>query len=182
MEFLFKTAYNDDIRFLAKTGEKVRVAIVVLFLFLRSAKNTLIIAISIPVSVMATFFLMYIFDVSLNIMSLGGLTLGIGLLLDNSIVVLEAIQRKREDGLDMVESARVGASEVGRAVIASTLTTICVFAPIVFIEGIAGQLFGDQAMTVTFSLVVSLGFARFVIPMLASRSHRRDRGQGVVPG
>ncbi len=149
-------------------------AIIVLFLFLRSAKNTLIIAISIPVSVMATFFLMYIFDVSLNIMSLGGLTLGIGLLLDNSIVVLEAIQRKREEGLDVVEAARVGASEVGRAVIASTLTTICVFAPIVFIEGIAGQLFGDQAMTVTFSLVVSLVVALTVIPMLASRHHRLE--------
>lgn len=144
-------------------------AIVVLFLFLRSAPKTLIIGISIPVSVVATFFLMYVAGVSLNIMSLGGITLGIGLLLDNSIVVLEAIQRRRDQGLGVVEAARDGASEVGRAVIASTITTVCVFVPIVFVEGVAGQMFGDQALTVTFSLLVSLGVALTVIPMLASR-------------
>ncbi len=144
-------------------------AIVVLFLFLRSAPKTLIIGISIPVSVVATFFLMYVAGVSLNIMSLGGITLGIGLLLDNSIVVLEAIQRRRDQGLGVVEAARAGASEVGRAVIASTITTVCVFVPIVFVEGVAGQMFGDQALTVTFSLLVSLGVALTVIPMLASR-------------
>ncbi len=144
-------------------------AIVVLFLFLRSAPKTLIIGISIPISVVATFFLMYVAGVSLNIMSLGGLTLGIGLLLDNSIVVLEAIQRRRDEGLGVVEAARAGASEVGRAVIASTITTVCVFVPIVFVEGVAGQMFGDQALTVTFSLLVSLGVALTVIPMLASR-------------
>ena len=144
-------------------------AIVVLFLFLRSAPKTLIIGISIPVSVVATFFLMYVAGVSLNIMSLGGITLGIGLLLDNSIVVLEAIQRRRDQGVGVVEAARAGASEVGRAVIASTITTVCVFVPIVFVEGVAGQMFGDQALTVTFSLLVSLGVALTVIPMLASR-------------
>ena len=144
-------------------------AIVVLFLFLRSAPKTLIIGISIPVSVVATFFLMYVAGVSLNIMSLGGITLGIGLLLDNSIVVLEAIQRRRDQGVGVVEAARGGASEVGRAVIASTITTVCVFVPIVFVEGVAGQMFGDQALTVTFSLLVSLGVALTVIPMLASR-------------
>ncbi len=144
-------------------------AIVVLFLFLRSAPKTLIIGISIPVSVVATFFLMYVAGVSLNIMSLGGITLGIGLLLDNSIVVLEAIQRRRDQGVGIVEAARGGASEVGRAVIASTITTVCVFVPIVFVEGVAGQMFGDQALTVTFSLLVSLGVALTVIPMLASR-------------
>ncbi len=144
-------------------------AIVVLFLFLRSAPKTVIIGISIPVSVVATFFLMYVFGVSLNIMSLGGITLGIGLLLDNSIVVLEAIQRRRDQGLGVVAAAREGASEVGRAVIASTITTVCVFVPIVFVEGVAGQMFGDQALTVTFSLLVSLGVALTVIPMLASR-------------
>lgn len=144
-------------------------AVIVLFLFLRSAKNTLIIGVSIPVSIMATFFLMYVAGVSLNIMSLGGLTLGIGLLLDNSIVVLEAIQRYREQGDGIVEAARKGASEVGRAVTASTVTTVCVFVPIVFVEGVAGQLFGDQALTVTFSLIVSLVVALTVIPMFASR-------------
>ncbi|HUP22677.1 MAG TPA: efflux RND transporter permease subunit [Thermoanaerobaculia bacterium] len=144
-------------------------AILVLFLFLRSLKNTLIIGISIPVSVMATFFLMYASGISLNIMSLGGLTLGIGMLVDNSIVVLESIQRKREEGMAPLEAARVGAGEVARAVTASTITTVCVFAPIVFVEGIAGQLFGDQALTVTFSLLVSLVMALTVVPMLASR-------------
>ena len=149
-------------------------AIVVLFLFLRSAPKTLIIGISIPVSVVATFFLMYVAGVSLNIMSLGGITLGIGLLLDNSIVVLEAIQRRRDQGVGVVEAARDGASEVGRAVIASTITTVCVFVPIVFVEGVAGQMFGDQALTVTFSLLVSLGVALTVIPMLASRKFFSD--------
>ena len=144
-------------------------AILVLMLFLRDIKATVIIGISIPVSVVATFFMMYVFDVSLNIMSLGGITLGIGLLVDNSIVVLESIQRKREGGLGIVEAARKGAGEVGQAVIASTVTTVCVFVPIVFVEGIAGQLFGDQALTVTFSLTVSLLVALTLIPMLASR-------------
>lgn len=144
-------------------------AIVILYLFLRSAPKTLIIGLSIPVSVVATFFLMYVSGVSLNIMSLGGITLGIGLLLDNSIVVLESIQRRREQGASVLEAAQKGASEVGRAVIASTITTVCVFVPIVFVEGVAGQLFGDQALTVTFSLLVSLGVALTVIPMLASR-------------
>ena len=144
-------------------------AVLVLALFLRNFKATAIIAISIPISVVAAFLLMYMSGISLNIMSLGGLTLGIGLLVDNSIVVLESIQRKRDEGLDIVEAARVGSGEVGQAVTASTMTTICVFVPIVFVEGVAGQLFGDQAMTVTYSLAVSLIVALTVIPMLASR-------------
>ncbi|MGB5295958.1 MAG: efflux RND transporter permease subunit [Thermoanaerobaculia bacterium] len=144
-------------------------AILVLFLFLRSWKTTLIISLAIPISVIATFFLMYVSGISLNIMSLGGLTVGIGLLVDNAIVVLESIQRRRDEGMDEIEAAQAGTSEVARAVIASTLTTICVFVPIVFVEGVAGQLFGDQAMTVAFSLVVSLLVALTVIPMLASR-------------
>ena len=154
-------------------------AIIILYLFLRSAPKTLIIGISIPVSVVATFFLMYVSGVSLNIMSLGGITLGIGLLLDNSIVVLEAIQRRREQGEGVLQAAQGGASEVGRAVIASTITTVCVFVPIVFVEGIAGQLFGDQALTVTFSLLVSLGVALTVIPMLASRKFLTDSADEV---
>jgi HAE1 family hydrophobic/amphiphilic exporter-1 len=151
-------------------------AILVLYLFLRSWKTTSIIGIAIPVSVVTSFFLMYAFDISLNIMSLGGLTLGIGLLVDNSIVVLEAIQRRRDEGLDETEAAGSGTTEVAKAVIASTLTTICVFVPIVFVEGIAGQLFGDQALTVTFSLVVSLIVALTLIPMLASRRFVPDTG------
>ena len=155
-------------------------AILVLFLFLRSLKKTLIISVSIPVSVVATFFLMYVADISLNIMSLGGLTLGVGLLVDNAIVVLEAVQRKRDDGLDEVEAARVGTSEVGRAITASTLTTICVFVPIVFVEGVAAQLFRDQALTVAFSLVVSLIVALTLIPMLASREFRPESSLGTA--
>ncbi len=154
-------------------------AILVLMLFLRNIKSTLIIGLSIPVSVVTTFFLMFVFDISLNIMSLGGITLGIGLLVDNSIVVLEAIQRKREEGLGVIEAARTGAGEVGQAVIASTMTTVCVFVPIVFVEGVAGQLFGDQALTVTFSLTVSLIVALTLIPMLASREFGKEPREDV---
>jgi HAE1 family hydrophobic/amphiphilic exporter-1 len=143
-------------------------AIIVLYLFLQSPKSTGIISVSIPISVVATFFLMYASDVSLNIMSLGGLALGIGMLVDNSIVVLESVQRYQDSGLSPREATNKGGSEVGQAVVASTMTTICVFVPIVFVEGIAGQLFRDQALTVTYSLVASLLVALTVIPMLAS--------------
>jgi HAE1 family hydrophobic/amphiphilic exporter-1 len=160
-------------------------AIIVLFFFLRSWKTTLIVGIAIPISVIATFFLMYVSGISLNIMSLGGLTLGIGLLVDNSIVVLEAIQRRRDQGLDELAAAKAGTEEVARAVIASTLTTICVFVPIVFVEGVAGQLFGDQALTVTYSLAISLLVALTIIPMLASREFRpgpEERDQPAIDG
>jgi HAE1 family hydrophobic/amphiphilic exporter-1 len=145
-------------------------AIVVLYLFLRSWKTTTIIGLAIPISVVSTFFLMYLSGISLNIMSLGGLTLGIGLLVDNAIVVLESIQRRRDSGLDEQEAALEGTTRVARAVVASTLTSICVFVPIVFVEGVAGQLFGDQALTVTYSLAISLLVALTIIPMLVSRS------------
>ena len=179
------TVITDQARYIRQSVEDVMrtaviggsLAVLVLMLFLRNIRTTLIISISIPVSVIATFFMMYVFDISLNIMSLGGLTLGIGLLVDNSIVVLESIQRKREEGLDIVSAAQTGASEVGQAVIASTLTTVCVFIPIVFVEGVAGQLFGDQALTVAFSLGVSLFVALTLIPMLASRQW----GQEEIP-
>mgnify|MGYP001259893996 CR=1 FL=1 len=147
-------------------------AIIILYLFLRNPKSTGIISLSIPISVVATFFLMFVSEVSLNIMSLGGLALGIGMLVDNSIVVLESVQRYREEGLGALEATNKGASEVGQAVIAATMTTICVFVPIVFVEGIAGQLFRDQALTVTFSLVASLMVALTLIPMLASLEFR----------
>ena len=143
-------------------------AIAVLFAFLRSLKTTLIIGLSIPISIVTTFFLMYSSSISLNIMSLSGLALGVGMLVDNSIVVLESIFRYRAMGHGPRESANLGASEVGSAVVASTLTTICVFVPIVFVEGVAGQLFADQALTVTFSLAASLVVAIMLIPMLSS--------------
>jgi HAE1 family hydrophobic/amphiphilic exporter-1 len=143
-------------------------AIIVLFLFLRDLRSTLIVATSIPISVIATFMLMYRMDISLNIMSLGGLTLGIGMLVDNSIVVLESVFRKRKAGLPLTRAAVDGTTEVGPAVVASTMTTVAVFLPIVFVEGIAGQLFRDQALTVTISLIASLVVAITMIPMLAA--------------
>lgn len=144
------------------------IAIIVLFGFLRDARATTIVGIAIPVSVIGTFLLMYTNDVSLNIMSLGGIALAVGMLVDNSIVVLENIVRKKEQGQEILEAAQNGTAEVASAVVAATLTTIAVFFPMVFISGIAGQLFRDQALTVTFALVFSLIVALTVIPMLAS--------------
>ncbi len=149
-------------------------AIIILFLFLRNLWATVIISLSIPVSVIATFNLMYGNDITLNIMSLGGIALGIGLLVDNSIVVLENIARHREMGKNPLKAASDGAGEVGMAVVASTLTTIAVFFPLVFVHGIAGQLFRDQALTVTFSLLASLVVAITLIPMLSSLAGREQ--------
>lgn len=145
------------------------IAIVVLFVFLRNLAQTLIIGVCIPISIVATFAPMFISDVSLNIISLGGLALGVGMLVDNAIVVLESIFRCREEGDDLQTAVVRGVSEVGMAVVASTATTVAVFFPIVFVEGVAGQVFGDMALTVVFSLVASLFAALFFIPMLASR-------------
>ncbi|TNE71487.1 efflux RND transporter permease subunit [bacterium] len=153
-------------------------AIIILYIFLRDFWSTIIISLSIPVSVIATFNLMYGYDISMNIMSLGGIALGIGLLVDNSIVVLESISKYKEKGMNARDAAMKGASEVGTAVIASTLTTVAVFFPLVFVEGIAGQLFKDQALTVTFSLLASLFVAITLIPMLASA--KRDTEVPVV--
>ncbi len=144
-------------------------AILVLFIFLRRLVPTVIIALSIPISIIATFAPMKIFGVSLNVMSLGGLALGVGMLVDNSIVVLESIARCREDGDSLIDATLRGVKEVGGAVIASTLTTIAVFFPIVFVQGVAGQVFGDMALTIVFSLLASLAVALFLIPMLSSR-------------
>jgi len=152
-------------------------AMLVLYLFLRSIVPTMIISISIPVSVIATFNMMYGNDISLNIMSLGGIALATGLLVDNAIVVLENISRYREQGLSVVEAARKGTSEVSGAIVASTLTTLAVFVPLIFIEGVAGQLFADQAMTVAFALIASLVVALTLIPMLASRELKDNSEQ-----
>ncbi len=152
-------------------------AVIVLFLFLGDMRSTLTIAVSIPTSVVATFMLMRLTDVSLNIMSLGGIALGVGMLVDNSIVVLESIHRGREAGKDRKTAALEGASQVGAAVTASTLTTVAVFLPIIFVEGIAGQVFRDQALTVTYSLLVSLLVALTLIPMIAAS----DRGANKDP-
>ncbi|MBT8135856.1 MAG: efflux RND transporter permease subunit [Gammaproteobacteria bacterium] len=143
-------------------------AIIVLYSFLRDIRATMIIGTAIPVSVIGTFVLMYASDLTLNIMSLGGIALAVGLLVDNAIVVLENIVRKREGGADVRTAAREGTGEVTSAVIAATLTTIAVFFPMVFVHGIAGQLFRDQALTVTFALLFSLLVALTLIPMLAA--------------
>ena len=144
-------------------------AVVILFLFLRNLVSTLIVAVSIPISLLITFAPMGIFGVSLNIMSLGGLALGIGMLVDSSIVVLESIFRCREEGDGLVQSAVRGAKEVRSAVFASILTSIAVFFPMVFVEGVAGQAFGDLGLAVVISLLASMAVALLFIPMLASR-------------
>ena len=141
-------------------------ATLVLYLFLRHLRSTLLVAFSIPISVLATFALMYQMDVSLNIMSLGGIALGVGMLVDNSIVVLEAVHRQDRSRTTLPEAVYRGTREVGTAVTASTLTTLAVFLPLVFVEGIAGQLFKDQALTIIFSLSASLLVALTFIPMV----------------
>ncbi|MGM7682317.1 efflux RND transporter permease subunit [Cytobacillus sp. Hm23] len=144
-------------------------AMVVLFFFLRSVKSPFIIGVAIPYSVILTFVLMYFSDFSLNIMTLGGLALGIGMLVDNSIVVIENIYRHLSMGKDSKEAASHGVKEVAGAITASTFTTIAVFVPVVFITGIIGELFTEFAMTIAFSLFASLVVALTVVPMLASR-------------
>ncbi len=145
-------------------------AIFVLYLFLREFRSTAIIAVSIPISLLVTFAPMHLFGVSLNIMSLGGLALGIGMLVDSSIVVLESIHRCRQEGDDFVPAAVRGTQEVRSAVWASTLTSIAVFFPMVFVQGVAGQAFGDLGLAVVASLLASAAVALYLIPMLASRS------------
>lgn len=153
-------------------------AMVVLYLFLKNFRSTLIISFAIPTSVIISFNMMYGFDITMNIMSLGGLALAVGLLVDNAIVVLENIARKKEEGLDNVTAARQGAKEVAGAIFAATLTTIAVFLPLVFVEGIAGQLFSDQALTVTFALLVSLLIALTFIPMVSAVSGKGGKQDG----
>jgi HAE1 family hydrophobic/amphiphilic exporter-1 len=148
-------------------------AIIILFFFLKDVRSTLMIGISIPISIMATFALMYQTDLTLNIMSLGGIALGIGMLVDNSIVVLEAIDRHKKPGATLSEAVYRGTKEVSMAVTASTLTTVAVFLPLVFVEGIAGQLFKDQALTITYSLLASLVVALTTLPMLMAVRFKR---------
>ena len=151
-------------------------AIGVLLFFLRDIRTTSIIAVSIPISIFVTFAPLSMLGVSLNIMSLGGLAMGIGMLVDSSIVVLESIYRCREEGDSVRDAAIRGTKEVRGAVIASTLTSICVFFPMVFVEGLAGQVFGDLGLTVVTSLVASMIVAVLFIPMLASRTGIKLKG------
>ena len=144
-------------------------ALLVLFVFLQDIKTLLIIAAVIPISIIATFNLLYFRGITLNIMSLGGLALGLGMFVDNSIVVSEGIFRHRGSGINLSRAAAEGTREVGMAVTASTLTTVSVFLPVIYVHGVAGQLFKDQALTVTFALLSSLVVSMTLLPALSSR-------------
>lgn len=144
-------------------------AILILILFLKDLRPTAVIACSIPISLVTAIVCMYFSGVTLNVISLSGLALGIGMLVDNSIVVIENIYRMRKEGLSAREAAVEGASEVAGAILASTLTTVCVFLPIVFTEGITRQLFVDMGLTIAYSLLASLVIALTVVPAMASK-------------
>ena len=147
-------------------------SVLIIFLFLRDGWSTFVISLSLPISIIATFFFMGQLGLSLNVMSLGGLALATGLVVDDSIVVLESIAKARERGMGILEAAIKGTREVFMAVVASTLTTIAVFLPLVFVEGIAGQLFRDQALTVSIAIAVSLVVSMTLIPMLSALKGR----------
>jgi len=144
-------------------------AILVMLVFLRNVRSTLIISTAIPISIIGTFVLLYFNDMTLNLISLSGLTLGIGLIVDDAIVVLENIYRHRQQGYGLVDAAKQATDEVGNAVISATLTTVAVFMPIVFVEGLASQLFKPMAYTVTFAVLTSLMVALTLVPLLSSR-------------
>ncbi len=171
----------DEVKQTAMIG--IVLAVIVLFVFLRRIGITAIISVAIPISVVATFNLMFFKGLTVNIMTLGGLALGAGMLVDNAIVVMENIFRNLESGASLKEASITGTSQVGGAITASTITTIVVFLPIVYLHGSAGELFKDQAWTVAFSLLSSLVVAILVIPMLSSRFLKKTKvgsGQGSI--
>ena len=159
----------------------ITLVVLILLFFLRSARSALIIAISIPVSIISTFSIMDFADVTLNVISLSGLTLAVGLVVDNAVVVLENIYRFREDGHESKKSAVLGAQEVGVPVVVSTLTTLVVFLPILFVPGIAGFLFRDLALTISFALVISTLVALSLIPLLSSQIFSSGSKEPVKP-
>ncbi|HHW44242.1 MAG TPA: efflux RND transporter permease subunit [Desulfotomaculum sp.] len=144
-------------------------AMLVMWLFLRNLRSTLIISTAIPVSIIGTFVLIYFNNMTLNLITMGGLALGVGLIVDDAIVVLENIYRHRQQGYGLVEAARTATDEVGGAVIASTLTTMAVFLPVIFVKGLAAQLFTPLALTVSFAIFTSLLVSLTVTPLMASR-------------
>ncbi len=150
------------------------IAFAVIYFFLRNIRGSIIMGLAIPISVVSTFAVMMLAHLTLNIISMAGLALAIGMLVDNSIVVLENVYRHREMGEDLVTAANVGTTEVAMAITASTLTTIGVFLPVLFVPGIAGQLFNDMVVTITFSLFASLIIALTLVPMLGSRILRLE--------
>lgn len=152
-------------------------AIIILFLFLRDIKPTIIVACSIPISVIFAIVLMYFSGVTLNMISLSGLAIGVGMLVDNSVVVIENIYRLRGLGYSPIQASLNGAKQVAGAIASSTLTTICVFLPIVFVEGITRQLFVDMALTIAYSLLASLIVALTVVPAMGQRMLRKIKPQ-----
>jgi len=182
------TVVENQARFIESAVQEVEeaalvgaiLAVFVLLLFLRSVTATLVIGVAIPISILATFTLMYFQDLTLNIMTLGGLALGAGMLVDSAIVVIENIYRHLELGAEPFAASSDGASEVGIAILASTLTTVSVFLPIVYVQGLVGELFKEQAWTVAFSLLSSLVVAMTLVPMLASRLLRAKGSGGGV--
>ncbi len=157
-------------------------SILVLYFFLRDAWATIVTGIVIPVTVVGIFVMMYAFDLTLNVMSLGGIALSVGMLIDNSVVILEAIARRKEAGQSTIDAAREGTAEVATAVTASTLTSVAVFFPMVFVSGIAGQLFRDQALTVTFAQIISLMIGITLVPMLTAwRARLGDAEKPLAP-
>ena len=155
-------------------------AVIVLYFFLRSFRSTFIISVAIPISIILTFAAIYFSNMTLNLVSMGGLALGVGMLVDNAIVVLEVIFRYREEGHNALTAATEGTSEVAMAITASTITSIVVFVPILFVEGIAAQIFKEMALTVSFSLGASLVVALTVIPMLSSKLMAINTGSKVI--
>lgn len=169
----------DSTRSLMLTGlQAIVLAALVLMFFLGSAVNAGIVSITMPLSFITTFAAMYLFGVNLNIMSLAGLSISIGMIVDNSVVVLENIHRKRREGGSEEEAAITGASEMGMAVTASTLTTVAVFVPMLFVRGMTGQIFRDLSITIASALFISLFMAMTLIPLLASRSKNLIRRHG----
>lgn len=157
-------------------------AIIVLWVFLRSFRSLLIIGLSIPVSIIASFVLVYFSKLSLNLMTLGGLALGVGMLVDSSIVVLENIYRHLSGGSPVAQAAEDGAREIASAITASTTTTIAVFLPVIFVQSIAGQLLKELGLTISYSLLASLLVALTVIPMLAAKLLRKEKGTSQAGG
>ncbi|NLY88940.1 MAG: efflux RND transporter permease subunit [Firmicutes bacterium] len=171
------TVVQDEAEFIQASLKELRdnavlggaLAVLILLLFLRNFGSTIIIVLSIPISIIVTFVLVYFGKLTINMMTLGGLALGVGMMVDNSIVVLENAYRLRQEGASLVDAARDGASEVGMAITASTLTTIVAFLPVVFTRGMTAQIFRELSLTVTFSLMASLFVALTLVPMLCSK-------------
>ncbi|MBO8138016.1 MAG: efflux RND transporter permease subunit [Desulfotomaculum sp.] len=155
-------------------------ALLILYLFLRNIRSTLVVAIVMPIAVITTFTMMYFADQTINLLSLGGLALGLGSLVDFSVVVLESIYRYRQEGYNVIEAAKLGTAEVGNAVFASGMSQVVVFAPIVFVQGLAGILFGPLALTVSISHIAALFAALTLVPMLSSRLLKNVPPSGTV--